>query len=223
MAYFTKEFNKFFKELTKNNYKEWFHANKKRYEEHVKKPFYAFVADLIEAYKNEEDISLEVKNAVFRINRDIRFSKDKSPYKNHVGAVISKTGRKDMLYPGIYVNLEAGNLMIAGGCYQLDKVNLQKIREHIVRHPDKANKILKGKAFVAKFGGLHDGEKNKIMPKEFKETVKEIPLIANKQYFYECSYDDENILQRDDLVEFIMEHYQAGKEWNRFLIEAMNE
>jgi uncharacterized protein (DUF2461 family) len=126
-----------------------------------------------------------------------------------------------MLYPGIYVHLEVGNLMIAGGCYQPDKENLSKIRQHIVNNHARAEKILKSKAFVSKFGGLHEGEKNKIMPKEFKEAVKEFPLIANKQYFYECSYEDENILHRDDLVDFVMDHYKAGKEWNQFLIEAM--
>ena len=221
MAYFTKEFSKFFKELAKDNYREWFHANKKRYEEHVKKPFYQFVGDLIEAYKKEEDIVLEVKNAVFRINRDIRFSKDKRPYKNHVACVVSKKGRKDMLYPGIYVHLEVGNIMIAGGCYKPDKPNLEKIRRHIVNNHDRAQRILADKEFNAIYGGLHDGEKNKIMPAEFKEAVKEMPLLANKQYFYECHYEDENILYRDDLVNFIMDHYHAGKEWNQFLIEAM--
>ena len=179
------------------------------------------MADLIEAYKKEENISLEVKNAVFRINRDIRFSKDKSPYKNHVAAVVSKTGRKDMQYPGLYVHLESGNLMIAGGCYKPDKGNLQKIRQHIINRPSLAQKILSGEDFISKFGGLSDGEKNKIIPKEFKEAVKENPLIFNKQYFYECHYEDENILLKDDLLEFIMEHYHAGKEWNGFLIDAM--
>ena len=81
MTYFTKDFLDFFKELAANNHKDWFHANKKRYEASVKDPFKVFVQDMIDRAAAKDDrFAGEAKNAIFRINRDIRFSKDKSPY-----------------------------------------------------------------------------------------------------------------------------------------------
>ena len=77
---FSQEFNIYYKELAKNNNRDWFHANKKRYEEHVKKPFYLLIETLLEKIKKyEPGMILPVKDAVFRINRDIRFSKDQRP------------------------------------------------------------------------------------------------------------------------------------------------
>ncbi|HNR54889.1 MAG TPA: DUF2461 family protein, partial [Flavobacteriales bacterium] len=82
MAWFTNDFNDFFKDLAKNNNKEWFDANRKRYEASVKEPFTAFVAEAIKRIgKHDKAVRIEPKEAIFRINRDIRFSKDKTPYK----------------------------------------------------------------------------------------------------------------------------------------------
>lgn len=95
MAYFDENFLKFFKSLNKNNHKEWFDKNKSTYEASVKKPFEKLVADLIfKMQKLHPGFQCEVKDAVFRINRDIRFSKDKTPYKTNVSAVICHGGRK---------------------------------------------------------------------------------------------------------------------------------
>ena len=222
MANFTQEFVDFFKELGKNNHREWFHANKKRYENHVKKPFYAFVQLLIEEMKKvEPELDIEVKNTVFRINRDIRFSKDKSPYKNFVAAAISRGGRKDMQYPGVYVHLEPGNFMIAGGCYMPDKENLTKLRRFIIEHPKEIEAAMNDIEFNKIYGGMAEGEKNKILPKEFKEYGKEHPLIFNKQFYYYKSYEDESIFLREDLVDFVMKHFRAGKLWNQLIIKAL--
>jgi len=95
MSYFTQDFIDFFKELSQNNHKEWFHANKKRYEASVKNPFYALLGDIIKEFQKEDPLmNLEVKNAVARINRDIRFSKDKTPYNTTVMSQDGKAFRK---------------------------------------------------------------------------------------------------------------------------------
>ena len=113
MTYFTKEFNSFFADLAKNNKTEWFHANKKRYEEFVKVPFEEFVAEMISRMQKEDpEINILPKEAIFRINRDLRFSKDKKPYKEWVSAVISKFGKKDKSYPGIYFHIGTKGLML---------------------------------------------------------------------------------------------------------------
>jgi hypothetical protein len=103
MTCFTTDFNAFFMDLAKNNNKEWFDANRKRYESSVKKPFHAFVGEAIQRIgKLDRTVAIEPKEAIFRINRDIRFSKDKTPYKLSCSAIISPAGRKDHAVPGLY-------------------------------------------------------------------------------------------------------------------------
>ena len=110
----------YLKDLSKNNNREWFHANKKAYEKDLKKPFQNLVQQLIDTFqRHDPDIQIQPKEAIFRINRDIRFSKDKTPYKTHVSAIISPKGRKGKEYPGFYFHFEAGRLMMGGGAYFL--------------------------------------------------------------------------------------------------------
>jgi uncharacterized protein (TIGR02453 family) len=222
MAYFTPAFIQFLKDLSRNNNREWFHEHKKTYENEVKKPFYQLVQDIINEMKMEDpELNLEVKNAVFRINRDIRFSKDKSPYKTYVSAAISRGGRKDMQFPGIYVHLEPENFMVAGGCYMPDKENLTKLRRYIVDHPEEVRKALSDKVFIKTYGGLTEGENNKILPKEFKPFGEDHPLIFNKQYYYHRSIEDDNVFLREDLLKVIMDHFKAGKPWNEIIKKAI--
>ena len=104
MKYFTQDYLDFFKELAANNHKEWFDENRKRYEKSVKDPFKKFVEALIaETHKFDPSVNIEAKDAIFRINRDIRFSKDKTPYKLDRSAIISSGGRKDHSIPGFYI------------------------------------------------------------------------------------------------------------------------
>src|SRR5689334_10215404 len=131
-AYFTKEFLDFFNKLEKNNNKEWFDRNKPTYENAVKNPFKKLVEDLIEQIrKHDKDLSTDAKESIFRINRDIRFSKDKTPYKTNVSANISKLGKRSPDHPGFYIQLGADMLMIGGGAYAPDKDQLKKIRDEI--------------------------------------------------------------------------------------------
>jgi uncharacterized protein (TIGR02453 family) len=110
---------KFLKELKKNNNKPWFDANRKRYEE-AKKDFENFIQQVINAHSKKDKTlaSLKAKDCMFRINRDVRFSKDKSPYKTNLGASINKGGRKAFQTAGYYFHLEPGQLFVGGGVYQ---------------------------------------------------------------------------------------------------------
>ena len=119
-SYFSKDFLDFFKELAANNNKDWFDANRKRYDKSVKEPFKAFVADLIsESQKIDPSIDIEAKDAIFRINRDIRFSKDKTPYKLDRSAIISAAGRKDHSIPGFYIALGPDKTYLGGGASEM--------------------------------------------------------------------------------------------------------
>ncbi len=220
MSHFTKEFQTFFKELEKNNNREWFHANKKRYEAYVKKPFEEFIALMIDKLQAfDPAIVITPKDAIFRIHRDVRFSKDKSPYKVQVSAIISKGGRKDMSTPGIYLELNHEKFGIYSGAYMPDKHQLQGIREAIASDTKTFKKLIKAKAFVNKFGNIQ-GEKNKRIPKEFQEAAEIEPLIANKQFYYVANLDADTIFD-PKLPKIITDHYKAAKPLSDFLSEAM--
>lgn len=216
--YFSSEFVDFFKGLAAHNDRDWFLGNKKTYENHVKKPFQQLVADLLEATGS----SLPVKDCVFRINRDVRFSNDKSPYKLHVGGVISDGGRKNMQIPGLYLHLSAEEQFIGGGMYMPDKDNLLKIRKAIIDDPKRFEKLLKNKNFVRIYNTIK-GDKNKILPKELKGLADDNEWVYNKQFYFMAEYKDETIPIRKDLFAFIMEHHAAGQEFNAYFSEIISK
>ena len=220
MNYFNNDYLDFFKELAANNHKDWFDANRKRYEASVKKAFEVFVTDLIGAIqKHDPKIQITYKEAVFRINRDIRFSKDKSPYKLNRSAIISPKGRKDKAFPGLYIEMGPEHYRIYGGVYQPDKDQLYSIRETIVQNPGKLNKLIKDGGFVDTFGEIR-GEKNKVLPKEFKEAGEKTPLIFNKQFYWFTEFDADYIL-KEDLLESTMNVYLANKKLMDYFAGAM--
>jgi uncharacterized protein (TIGR02453 family) len=221
MAYFTQEFNDYFKQLSRNNERDWFRAHKKEYEKYVKGPFNDFVGEIIDRVSLQDpEVDIEPKDAVFRIARDIRFSKDKTPYKTHVAAVVTREGRRNVQYPGLYFYFGAKGLGIGGGVYKLDKDHILKIRRAIVEDGKTLERATKGKAFTELFGELR-GEKNVRLPKEFAGEVERYPVIANKQFFYLAEYDDPKILLRNDLAALVMRHYRAGRKVNDFLKSAV--
>ena len=221
MAYFTQDFLDFFKELAANNHKDWFHANKKRYEKSVKDPFKVFVQDMIDRAAAVDDrFAGEAKDAIFRINRDIRFSKDKSPYKLQMGAVIAPGGRKEgMGIPGMYLELSPAHFRFYSGVYMPEKEVLYNIRDYIMKHSKELDKLVSDKEFVSKFGELR-GEKNKVLPKEFKAAAEEQPFLFNKQFYFFAELPAETIL-RDDFAEVIMEHFEASQPVRQFLTKAI--
>jgi uncharacterized protein (TIGR02453 family) len=222
MNYFKPTFTNFFRDLSKNNSSLWFNENRKTYENEVKKPFALFVDELIgRIQKHEPTIKIKASEAITRINKDIRFSKDKIPYNTYVGAIISPTGRKSKEYPGMYIQLGADKILIYGGAYMLEKENLQKIRTQIAKNPAELDKVLAAASFKKKYGAIQ-GEKNKILPPEFKALVAKQPLIANKSFFFMAELDAK-LVTSDKLMETIIEYYVAGKPMNDFLIKAFEK
>ncbi len=220
MKYFTKEYLKFFKNLAANNHKNWFDNNRKIYELVVREPFKVFISDVIEAvYQIDPEIVIEPKNAIFRINRDIRFSKDKTPYKLFNSALISKTGRKDKSYPGIYLELSSERLAIFGGIYMPDKEQIQKVRKHILDNDDQLKSILSQFDFKKSYGTIK-GTQYKRIPKEIQEAAKSQPLFYNKQWYYEFSLPPKTILQ-DNLLEIILKYYKISHPLQQFFIKAL--
>lgn len=216
MAFFTRDFLDFFKELAPNNNKEWFDLNRKRYEQSVKKPFHAFVEHLIRkvAETDKEFAALEAKDCIFRINRDIRFSNDKTPYKLNVSAVVAPEGKKSRAVNGVYFELGPEHVRVYGGVYEIDKDDLLTVREGIAEEPEKFRKLYTDKAFVRMFGEII-GEKNKILPAHLKEAAAAEPLIFNKQWYFYTEYPAEDVL-RDDLDDLILGCFEVGKPLEQF-------
>jgi uncharacterized protein (TIGR02453 family) len=208
----TKEYFKFFVELEDNNNKEWFDANRKRYEKDVKAPFSKLVEKIISeiAFVDESISSLEVKDAIFRINRDIRFSNDKTPYKTRMSAIISPSGKKDKSFAGIYFEIDKSSVNIYGGVYMPDKDQLLSIRNKIAEDMDGFHSAIANKEFVAHYGGFSEAEQNKRLPKELMAAAEEEPLIYNKAFFY---HSHETIKDKNNpkIVDIIMIKYLAAK------------
>ncbi len=220
MGYFTQDYLDFFKELAANNNKEWFDNNRKRYENVVREPFKKFVSELITAMASQDpELDLEAKDAIFRINRDIRFSKDKTPYKLNNSAIISPRGRKDKNYPGIYIEFGPEKLAFYGGVYSPDSKQVEKIRTYFINNPDEAIAIMNDPAFKKTFGGIH-GEKSKRIPKEFRKAAVQQPLIWNKQWYYYCHLPPEQIL-RDNLMPVLLDLSEKASGMKKFLTSAL--
>ena len=216
MAYFTPDLIVFLTELGDNNHKDWFDENRKRYAKSVKDPFKKFITDLIDAVREADpNITMEAKNAIFRINRDIRFSKDKTPYKTHLGAVINPGPKRNHRVAGVYIEINPEHFRIYGGAYGPDKEPLKRIREEIRDNGKALHTIIDGPVFKKKFGEVK-GEKNKVLPAEFKEEAQSEPLLFNKG-FYVFQDLPMDWLYADDLVDKIMAEYRVVKPFNDFL------
>lgn len=220
MSHFDKSFTDFFKQLSENNTTAWFAENKKTYEKSVKEPFKLFVEEMISRIqKHQPEVQIGAGDAISRINKDIRFSKDKTAYNTHVSANISSQGKKSKEEPGFYFQLSHDSVQLFGGAYMVEPASLQKIRSHIAKNLKKFATLYNDKDFKEKFGTLQ-GEQNKKLSDEFKAVAEKEPLVANKQFYYTAKLKPKHITQAD-LADVLMEYYKAGKKMNDFLKEGL--
>lgn len=222
MGYFTHDFLDFFAELKENNNREWFNENKKRFEKSVKKPFYTFTDEMILRINGfDPDILVTAKDCIFRIYRDTRFSNNKTPYKEHLGAVIAPGGRKPVTRPGFYYQFSNDQIQIHCGNYMIEKPALSKLRYHIANKPENFREVIESPSFL-EFYGKVNGEKNKRLPADLTEAAEKEPLIYNKEMYASAYLNAESILS-DDLPDLILAHYLAAKEFIDYLNEATKE
>ncbi|HAW20535.1 MAG TPA: TIGR02453 family protein [Flavobacteriales bacterium] len=222
MAWFQPSFESFFTDLKKNNNRDWFLANKNRYEENVKKPFEEFVAQMIERMQAyDPECRIQPKDAIFRIYRDVRFSKDKTPYKTQVSAIIGRGGRKEMAVAGMYLELGEKHARVYGGVYQPNKEQLHAIRQEILYNTQGFKSLVNDNEFKKYFGEIR-GEKNKRLPSEFVEIQEEQPLIANKQFYYYSDLDPSEIIG-DTLIDEMFRRYEASARMRQFLHAPLND
>lgn len=220
MTYFNQEFLKFFSDLQKNNNREWFNENKKNYEKHVKEPFSQFIIELILRLRDEDqEFCADPKKAIFRIYRDIRFSKDKTPYKTYASAVLSYGGRKDLESPGFYVEISHDYFAFYAGAFMVSKDRLLSLRKFIITYKDEFLKLKNDKKFKEVFREII-GEENKVLPQEIKTEAEQIPELFKKQFYYKAEYPSAKILE-NDFTDFVMEHYFISRPLSDFIYEGM--
>ncbi|MDW3208429.1 MAG: DUF2461 domain-containing protein [Reichenbachiella sp.] len=221
MKYFTESFTSFFNELAINNQKEWFHANKKRYESEVKKPFEFFLSHLIAAIQKEDpSLSISPKDCILRINRGLRFSKDKTPYNLHYSAVVSNGGRKDKSVPGLFLRFTPEEVGIMGGAYVLNKDQLFNLRSDIKKNPTTLKVLIQEESFKAKFGTIQ-GEESKRMPVEFQEASEKNPLLLKKQFYF-VSRRESTMITSDHLLDELMDYWRAARPLNEYLTSIIH-
>jgi uncharacterized protein (TIGR02453 family) len=194
----------FLSELARNNNRDWFKTNELPYRE-AKGNFESFIQDVINEIIVFDPImkGIEVKNCVFRINRDIRFSNDKSPYKTNFGAFIVRGGKKNGdKFAGYYIHLEPGKSFIAGGAYVPPAPWLNAIREKIDQESETFLKILKQKDFVKYFGEI-SGEKLKNPPRGFTSDNPNIEYLKLKSFLAMNEVTDKTVLSTDYLAHVV--------------------
>jgi|AntAceMinimDraft_2_1070361.scaffolds.fasta_scaffold00972_4 uncharacterized protein (TIGR02453 family) len=190
---------KFLVDLKENNDRDWFKANKQYYEE-ARNEFKEMVENLIPelALTNPLLANLEAKDTIFRIYRDVRFSKDKSPYKVAMGANMAPGGRKSVL-AGHYFHIEPGNSFLAGGSYCPPSEQLKNIRSEIYYNSQEFKEIINYGDFKNLFGEI-TGDKLKRSPLGFPKDFEDVELLKFKDYTIFHKIDDETIQKPDFLA-----------------------
>jgi uncharacterized protein (TIGR02453 family) len=218
-SYFTEDFHRFFIDLAPNNNREWFEKNKSRYEKSVKEPFYNFTTEFIEKVKKEDpSIDTTATKAVFRIYRDIRFSKDKTPYKMYMAASVSPLGKKHVNGAGFYFEFGPENLQFYQGAYFIEPPALLQLRTYMLKKKKKLEELLKDKSFRKYYGEvLGDGQTR--IPKEFKEAAAQLPLFGYKNIYWHAKESPDKLLDKN-LMQIVFNHYKAGKPLCDFLNEG---
>ncbi|MES2567549.1 MAG: DUF2461 domain-containing protein [Bacteroidota bacterium] len=211
---------KFLKQLAKNNQKEWFDENRTTYET-SKAEFESVVKAVIDKCISfdKELGGLEAKKCLFRINRDVRFSKDKTPYKSNMGASISPGGKKSAT-PGYYIHIESGKSFLAGGSWQPEPEALAAIRQEIDYHTPEFKKILNAKEFKTYFKDLSQDDKLKTAPKGYPKDHPELSFLQHKHFIMEIALKDSEVLDKN-FPTYVSKIFKAMYPMNQFLRKAM--
>lgn len=207
----------FLSDLRLNNDRDWFSANRKRYDE-ARMNFEIFVQAVIDEIVIFDPIlkGLEAKSCIFRINRDTRFTYDKSVYKTNFGAFMVRGGKKNGdRFPGYYFHVEPGESFVAGGAYIPPAPWLNAIRRKIDENGDELVKILKHSDFISFFEVL-EGEKVKTTPKGYSKDHPHIELLKHKSFLAEMAIPD-RVLISEKCFDLVVSAFRAMKPLNDFL------
>ncbi len=213
----------FLSELKINNNREWFAENKAQYD-HLRLEFEQLGRDLIlEISKFDDEIKhVEVKDCVFRIYRDTRFSHDKTPYKTHMGVFIATAGGRKSQRGGYYLHLDPAGSFVAAGVWCPDTNLLKALRQSVYDNIEELNEIRFNPDFAQYFSSFYEDDKLKTVPRGFPKDFADAELLKLKHYMVEYKLD-EAIVGADDFVARIGEILRCAYPLNQFLNYTVDE
>ncbi|MEJ8757088.1 DUF2461 domain-containing protein [Pontibacter sp. H259] len=212
----------FLSDLSRNNTREWFAENKARYEA-ARKDYISFLDEMLKEMTAFEPVAgtQTGKDLIFRIYRDVRFSNDKRPYKDHFGAYVAGGGRKSIL-PGYYLHLAGNNnSFLAGGLWMPPADYLKAVRQEIDYSLDEFTQIVEAPAFKKKFGELQ-GEQLKTTPKGYEKDNPAIAYLRFKSWNAVMPLSDKTVLS-PGFMEVVMDGFKSLKPFNDFLTAPLKE
>lgn len=212
----------FLKKIRKNNNRDWFEKNKKKYKaaQAEMELLTNEIITTIRGFDKRLDASLDAKKCLFRIYRDTRFSKDKTPYKVNMGASINPGGRMTPV-PGYYLHIEPGACFLAGGIYMPPGPELAKIRQEIDYNFGEFKKILANKDFKKNFGVLDPFDKLKTVPKGYAKDHPALEFLQFKSFIMVHEFKDKEALSKG-FVKKAGTVYKSMLPLNQFLQRAID-
>ena len=217
-----KELFKFLKELRENNDREWFMANKNRYDA-LHKEHIGVVEQLIAgiATFDPEIAGLDAKSCVYRIYRDVRFSHDKTPYKTHFGAYMTGFGGRTSPYGGYYLHIEPDNSLVSGGVWCPTPAMLKSLRRDIYNNIEEFTDILEDKKFKKIYGEL-EGDMLKRMPDGFPKDCPYDYILKHK-CFVVSGKKPESFFYTEGWIDEVVENFRMLSPFNKFLNYTIGE
>ncbi|MFA6200372.1 MAG: DUF2461 domain-containing protein [Bacteroidales bacterium] len=210
------------RDLRLNNNRDWYSENKERINA-ARKELEDFTNQLIpEVRKFDSNIGMyEAKKTMYKQHRDIRFTKDKSPFKLHFASVLCYGNLKQNGVPCYYIHIEEGHCMLAGGVYCPEKDNLKRIRDEIYYNVDEFKSIINSKSYSKYYNGIDSEEKLKMAPKGYPKDWTDIDLLRNKHFncSHFCSIEQ---MEDKDFLNYVIDVFKATAELNKFLFRAIN-
>ena len=204
-------------DLKKNNNKSWFDANRSRYEDSHQEMF-EFAEDLMSTLgKYDNLVEMTGKKSLFRIYRDVRFSKDKTPYKHHWAGRMKRD--TVWLRGGYYYHIEPENTILAAGFWNPEKEDLKLIRDHIAQDSSILRKIISTKEFKNEWGSL-EGEQLKSAPKGFSKDHKDIDLLRHKQLIVHRKFSDREVLS-ENFIDRCVESFRSIRPFFDYMSEIL--
>ncbi len=183
----------FLRDLKKNNDRDWFQAHKQEFEQSLKFPVQCLIATLGRILHDDfPTLDFNPQKSIFRIYRDTRFSKDKSPYKTNIGAHFTSTSAIGVDMPGLYVHIEPDGMFAGGGIYMPDGKQLRALRESIVAEPDAFLDVISEDRFKELFGSIQ-GEKLKKSPQGFPADHPMVEHLKHKQFFVGRDFKESSV------------------------------
>jgi uncharacterized protein (TIGR02453 family) len=220
--HFTPALFDFLRQLKKNNNRDWFQKHKARYESDVRHPALRFISDVGPGLKKISPHLVAdprpVGGSLFRINRDIRFAADKSPYKPNVGMSFGHDQGREAAAPGLYLHLEPGESFAGGGIHMADNPTLNKVRDAIVADPNGWKRIVGGAQFAPLFTNM--GEALKRAPQGYDPNHPLVEDLKRKGYTWHARFSEADVC-RVDFLERYLEACRRAAPFSRFLARAV--